>query len=349
LLSSLAPSKSLLLEDAKLAWGDLPFDLLRGRRVLVTGASGLLGSHFLAGLLEVQRELRGDLAIDAVVRSGLPDWFAEESAEGRIRVHQGDLGKASFLESLPETEVVIHAATYSQPALFTLDPVATIRLNTTVTLSLLDKLEPGGKFLFVSSSEVYSGLENPPYREEQIGLTNTAHPRACYIEGKRCGEAACFIYRRDGIRARVARLCLAYGPGTRPGDRRVLNAFIERALGEGKIQLLDDGSSRRAYCYISDAMFMLWRILLCGQQAVYNVGGTWRTTVFELAQLIGRILNVPVEAGAGSGGGLAGAPKEVAVDCSRFQEEFGRLQFVPAERGIERTIGWQKSLYAPRG
>jgi len=314
---------------------------------LLTGASGLLGSHFLAALLHVQRELKGEVAIDAVVQSRLPDWFAEECAEGRIRVHQGDLGKVSFVDSLPGADIVIHAATYSQPALFTRDPVATIRLNTTVTLSLLDKLRPGGKFLFVSSSEVYSGLENPPYREEQIGLTNTNHARACYIEGKRCGEAACFSYRRDGIQARAARLCLAYGPGTRPGDARVLNAFIERALREGKIQLLDDGCSRRAYCYISDAMFMLWRILLCGNHDVYNVGGTWQTSILELAQLIGRILKVPVHAGKDPAGGLAGAPKEVAVDCSRFHEEFGPLHFVPAERGVERTICWQKFLYAP--
>ena len=344
---SLELAKALLFEDGKYAWGDLPLDLVRGRKILVTGASGLLGSHFLAALLHLQQELAGDLEIDAVVRTSVPEWFAGESAEGRIRFHQADLEKPTAVDALPAADIVIHSATYSQPALFTQDPVATIRLNTTVTLSLLDKINPSGSFLFLSSSEIYSGLENPPYREEQIGLTNTTHARACYIEGKRCGEAACFSYHRDDVQAKAARLCLAYGPGTRLGDRRVLNTFIEQALREGRIQLLDEGAALRTYCYISDAMFMLWRILLCGKQPVYNVGGTWSTTILELAQSIGRSLNVPVYVPDGpTVAGVPGAPKEVSVNCARFQEEFGPLKFVPAERGLERTIFWQKSLCA---
>ncbi len=343
---SLGSAKSLLIEDAKIAWGDLSLDLIRGRRVLVTGASGLLGSHFLATFLHLQQQLDGDLKIEAVVRTAVPEWFAEEHADGRIHFHQSDLGRPAAVDALPAADIVIHAATYSQPALFTRDPVATITLNTTVTLSLLDRIKQGGRFLFLSSSEIYSGLENPPYREEQIGLTNTTHARACYIEGKRCGEAACFSYHRNGIQAKAARLCLAYGPGTRRGDTRVLNTFIEQALREGRIQLLDDGSSQRTYCYISDAMFMLWRILLRGEQPVYNVGGVWRTSILELAQSIGRVLNVPVRAPSGpAAAGIPGAPRDVSVDCTRFQEEFGPLRFVPGELGLARAILWQKSLY----
>ncbi len=344
--NSLGPVKSLLFEDAKSSWGDLSVDLIRGRKVLVTGASGMLGSHFLAALLHLQQQLAGDLEINAVVHTSVPEWFAEESSEGRLHFHQADLGKAAAVDALPAADIVIHAATYSQPALFTRDPGATITLNTTATLALLDKVRRGGRFLFLSSSEVYSGLEDPPYREEQIGLTNTTHARACYIEGKRCGEAACFSYHRDDIEAKAARLCLAYGPGTRRGDKRVLHSFVERALRDGRIQLLDDGSAQRTYCYISDAMFMLWRILLCGKQPVYNVGGVWHTSILKLAQLIGRELNVPVEVPSdGPVAGMAGAPKEVSVDCTRFQEEFGPLRFVPAETGLARTILWQRSLH----
>ena len=172
-MSSLKLAKSLLFEDAIHAWGDLSRDLLRGRRVLLTGASGLVGSHFLAGLLQLRDELAGDLAIETVVHSDLPIWFAEDCVDGKLRVHRGDLGQATFIDSLPEADIVIHAATYSQPSLFTKDPISTIRLNTTATLSLLDKVAPQGKFLFLSSSEIYSGLEAPPYREDQSGLTDT--------------------------------------------------------------------------------------------------------------------------------------------------------------------------------
>ena len=71
----------------------------------------------------------------------------------------------------------------------------------------------------------------------------------------------------------------------------MLHSFVERALRDGRIQLLDDGSAQRTYCYISDAMFMLWRILLCGKQPVYNVGGVWHhRSILKLAKLIGREL-----------------------------------------------------------
>ena len=202
LSNSLGPVKSLLFEDAKSWWEDLSVDLIRGRKVLVTGASGMLGSHFLAALLHLQQQLAGDLEINAVVHTSVPEWFAEESSEGRLHFHQADLGKAAAVDALPAADIVIHAATYSQPALFTRDPGATITLNTTATLALLDKVRRGGRFLFLSSSEVYSGLEDPPYREEQIGLTNTTHARACYIEGKRCGEAACLVIIVTTLRRR---------------------------------------------------------------------------------------------------------------------------------------------------
>lgn len=343
-MTSFAPHEMLLFEDARTAWGDLSPELLRGRSVLLTGASGLLGSHFLSALLQLRDRLEGELTIHAIARGELPPWFAGNAWRGGVRWLCGDLAQPAFVESLPAADIVIHAATYSQPALFTRDAIATLRLNTAVTLTLLDKVLPRGRFLFLSSSEVYSGLENPPYSEEQIGRTITTHPRACYIEGKRSGEAACVNYRRADVQARAARLCLAYGPGTRPGDTRVLNAFIERGLREGRIRLMDDGSARRAYCYISDAMHMLWRILLCGDAPIYNVGGVWRTSILELAERIGRELNVPVEVPAGASGGLAGAPSEVSLDCSRFQREFGAMRFVSPDEGIARCVAWHKAL-----
>ena len=208
--------------------------------------------------------------------------------------YKGDLSQIDFLSSLPPAEVIIHAATYGQPGMFAAFPDTTLKLNTLSTFCLLDKLRSGNKFLFLSSSEVYDGLESSPFHEEQIGITNTTHPRACYIEGKRCGEAICNAYRTKGIDAKAVRLCHAYGPGTRSDDRRAMSSFIGMALREKKITLLDAGLARRSYCYISDAGAMIWRILLGGREVIYNVGGEYRTTIAELAQKIGNILNVEV-------------------------------------------------------
>jgi nucleoside-diphosphate-sugar epimerase len=344
LTGALNAAIELLRLDAEHALKDLSFDMLRGSEVLVTGASGFVGSHLLSALLKMQEELDGDLSISAVIHRQPPPWLTLMCSEGKVTFYQGDLSQANFLDSLPAADVVIHAATYGQPGAFATIPDQTLKLNTLSTFSLIDKLRPGNRFLFLSSSEVYGGLTEVPFHEDQIGTTNTTHPRACYIEGKRCGEAICNAYRKKGIDAKVVRLCHAYGPGTRSDDRRAMASFIEQALGEKRIVLLDAGLARRSYCYISDASAMLWRILLRGREVIYNVGGDYRTTIAELAQRIGTIMNVKVVIPGGEGKSMPGAPNEVQVSTARFENEFGKLAFTEPEAGLRRTISWHEAI-----
>jgi nucleoside-diphosphate-sugar epimerase len=307
---------------------------LRGKTVLVTGASGLVGGYFLACLKRL-----GGVETFAVTRGALPAHLAP-FLDG-ARALSGDLTDSSFCAGLPAADVVIHAAGYGQPGRFLEDPVRTLKLNTSATFALLDKLRPKGKFLFVSSSEVYSGLSRPPFKESEIGTTDPSHPRACYIEGKRGGEAISAAYRARGVDAKSARLAHAYGPGTRKDDRRVVNALIQKAL-DGRIDLLDRGEARRTYIYVADAVEIMWNVLLKGREATYNVGGDSRVTIAELARKIGASLNVPVAFPA-EAKGLAGAPEDVSLDMSRVHAEFGARAYVPFDQGLARTIEWQKN------
>lgn len=341
---SLTTAIQLLSLDAQRSLQGVPLEMLRGCKVLVTGASGFVGSHLLTGLLQIQQELKGDLSICATVRQQVPPWLASMGSQGLVTFCRGDLAEADFISSLPAADVIIHAATYGQPKLFATTPDTTLKLNTLTTFALLDRLSPGGKFLFLSSSEVYGGLTDLPFEETQIGTTNTTHPRACYIEGKRCGEAICNAYRSKGIDAKAVRLCHAYGPGTRSGDQRALNSFIEMALREGGITLLDAGLARRSYCYISDAGAMFWRILLTGKDVVYNVGGDYRTTIAELAQQIGKIMNVPVSMPQDDANSLPGAPNEVRVSIAKFENEFGKLPPTNPEVGLQQTVAWHEAI-----
>ena len=192
---SLKTAIQLLEADAECALKGLSFETLRGSEVLVTGASGFIGSHLLAALLQMQRKLEGDLSIYATVHRRVSPWLASMCSDGAVTFYKGNLSQVDFLSALPPADVIIHAATYGQPGKFADFPDETLKLNTSSTLYLLDKLRPGDRFLFLSSSEVYDGLNDLPFHEEQIGTTNTTHPRACYIEGKRCGEAICNAYR----------------------------------------------------------------------------------------------------------------------------------------------------------
>jgi nucleoside-diphosphate-sugar epimerase len=240
--------------------------------------------------------------------------------------------------------MIIHAGGYGQPGKFMIDPMKTLKLNTTLTIKLFEKLKQNGKFLFISSSEVYSGLTKSPFSENQIGTTNTDHPRSCYIEAKRCGEAIVFSARNQGIDAKSVRLSLAYGPGTKKDDKRVINSFIGRALVEKKIDMMDDGSALRTYCYVTDAVEIMWKILLEGKENIYNVGGKSKTTIADLAKLIGKTLKVPVNIPK-SNKHLSGAPDDVSLNLDKIKKEFKKTDFVSLEDGMKKTIEWQKELY----
>ncbi len=325
--------------DSVNLWG------IKGKSILVTGASGLLGIYFLGCLRKLSALGHAPSDVIAVVHSDPTPPLNTFINFGGAKVMQGDLTDPSFLSNLGKFDFIIHAAGYGQPGRFMEDRVKTLKLNTLTTFSLFDCLNTDGRFLFLSSSEVYSGNPSPPYLESQIGQTNTTHSRSCYIEGKRGGEAICNAYRNLGVNAYSARLALAYGPGTKPADKRVINSFIERGLLQGKISLQDMGVARRTYSYISDAVEILWNILLNGAEPVYNVGGLSRTTIAELANKIGNYLNVPVEFPA-SGDVLSGAPEDVFLDMSLVAKEFKKTSYIDFNEGLVRTIEWQKALYS---
>lgn len=316
---------------------------LAGRSVLITGSSGLLGVYFLACLQHLHTIGLGPKKVTAVMQSKPSAYLSHFLNYPACSVMFGDLADIDFCRSLPKADYVLHAAGYGQPGRFMENPVKTLRLNTLATHMLFDCLQPGGSFLFLSTAEVYSGLSGHPHREAEIGTTNTTHVRSCYIEAKRCGEAICNAYRQQGVKANSARLALAYGPGTRPGDRRVLNAFIERGMN-GAIALMDMGLAKRTYCYVADAIEIMWHILLHGQEPIYNVGGVSRTTISGLAESIGSLMNVPVIFPESSQD-LTGAPDDVQLDLSLVKSEFGKSKFVSLEEGLKRTITWQKALY----
>lgn len=286
------------------------------KTIMITGASGLVGSNL------VKKAEESGMRVIPITREAY-----------------GDLTEMQSIEALPMADYIINSAGYGQPNKYMSNPIKTIQLNAMLTMKLFDHLYEGGKFLFISTSEVYSGLPNQVCSEEHIGTTNTYHPRACYIEGKRCGEAITLINK-----GKVVRLCLTYGPGTKKNDDRVMNQFIHKALFNKEIRLLDDGSAIRTYCYITDAIEMIWQAFMNGKESIYNVGSKSKTTILDMAKKVGLLMNVSVILPPDPKR-LAGSPSDVCVDISRYESEFGKKEFVTIEEGLKRTIEYQKELY----
>jgi UDP-glucuronate decarboxylase len=248
------------------------------------------------------------------------------------------------LNALPNFDVIFHAAGYGQPGKFSQDPFSTYNLNTHTTYELLKHIKLNGKFLFFSTSEIYSGLTVGPFKEHMVGTTSPNHSRGSYIEGKRGGEMLVSAAKSElGIDGKSFRLALAYGPGVKADDTRALNQFIKQAIMEKSITLLDQGEAWRTYCYVRDAVELSLIALVYGSEDLYNLGGVSRIQIRDLAFMIGEMTGKSVEFPSSQDGfSHSTAPQEVWLDLTRILSLTSQYHFVPLDLGLMQTIEWSK-------
>jgi len=277
---------------------ELPFEQLRNARILVTGATGMIGACLTDALISVSRRFSLNLHIIAVCRN---EARARERFAGAGEVHTFACDLTQPAESLPAADYIIHAASNAHPLAFSSDPVGTILGNILGTRTLLEHLRTSGgkRFLFVSTGEIYG--ENPDvtdgFAEDSFGKIDSMNPRACYPESKRAAETLCAGYiRQYGADAVVARLCYIYGPTITPDNSRADAQFLRKVMGGEDIVLKSTGTQLRSYCYVADAVSALLTILLkgrCGE--AYNVASRSSThTIREYAEALARIGGVQV-------------------------------------------------------
>jgi UDP-glucuronate decarboxylase len=329
---------NFLEKDINKVIENIDFSSLQNKKVLITGASGLVGFYLTQCVKRLQNELNIEvyLSYKNDIPSYLKEYYDFPYTEIKEDITSVKLEPKFF-------DVIIHSSGYAQPMKFLSDSLTTIKINTHATINLLDSLKTDGKFLFVSTSELYSGNDNLNIDESQIGTTTPSHNRACYIESKRCGETICHSYRASGYDVKIARLSLAYGPFTKLGDLRVLNSIIDKGLNNNTIELMDDGSALRTYCYITDVIEMFWNVLLHGKDVTYNVSGFSNISIKGLAENVGQILDKKVIAPI-SLDGLAGSPKVVNISSEKYINEFQKHSFVDMKHGLENVIEWMRYI-----
>ena len=253
------------------------------KRVLVTGGAGFLGSHLCDRLIDTGQEV---ICLD--------NFFTgrRSNIEHLLGHHRFELVRHDITEPLTmEVDEIYHLACPASPIHYQRNPVRTIRTAVQGTLNCLDLArEARARILIASTSECYGDPTEHPQKETYWGNVNPIGPRACYDEGKRCAESLAVSYATQyGVEVRIARIFNTYGPRVHENDGRVVSNFIVQALGNQPITVYGEGRQTRSFCYVSDLIEGLVRLMASEQGSdPVNLGNPRETTVVELAELIRR-------------------------------------------------------------
>jgi nucleoside-diphosphate-sugar epimerase len=312
----------------------------KNKDILIVGCSGIVGQYFMGFFLNLLKNNNSPKSITLISKNKLPLYLNFLKKIKKIKILKLDIDK-NDLKKLKKYDCIIFSAGYAQPSKFLNSPIETINLNTTVLNKFIFKLKNKGKFLYMSSSEIYNKNFKKNLTEADSGNTNTNDHRACYIEAKRCGETILNIYRNNyNIDAKSIRLCLAYGPGSKIGDTRALFQFIERSINSNYLKINDTGSSKRKYIYILDALIMMLNILVFGKNTIYNVAGKKTITIKQLAKKIADIFKIKLITKKNNA--LLDSPENISLSVKRYESEFGKINYTKISAGLIKTIKWYK-------
>jgi len=258
-----------------------------------------------------------------------------------------ELLEGDVSEKLPvngRLDYVLHMASPASPFDYLKYPVETMMAGSAGTKNLLDAaLEQGAQFLLASTSECYGDPEEHPQKETYWGRVNPVGPRSVYDEAKRFAEALTMAYhRRHGLRTHIVRIFNTYGPRMKLDDGRVVPSFIDQALRGRPLTVFGDGRQTRSFCYVSDLVDGLRRLMQVEEPLPVNLGNPDEITILEFAERIRRLTGatVPLEFRPLP----EDDPKQRRPDISKARRLLGWEPRVPLEEGLRRTIEYFQKL-----
>ena len=251
-------------------------------RILVTGGAGFIGSHLCDRLLADGHRV---LAMDNLI-TGSTDNISHLAGNGNFSFIHHDVTNYIFVQG--ELDFIFHLASPASPADYLAYPIQTLKvgsLGTHKTLGLALAKKAG--YILASTSEVYGDPLLHPQPEDYWGNVNPVGPRGVYDEAKRFAEAITFAYRRfHDLDTRIARIFNTYGPRMRGEDGRVVPAFITQALSNRDLTIFGDGSQTRSFCYVSDTVEGLVRLMESNFPGPVNIGNPDEMTIREFASFV---------------------------------------------------------------
>lgn len=300
---SIISAQEIVRQDLEYICNNLEgeFNCIAGKNLLIIGGAGFLGYYFVQSVLHWNRKVDPSKIIQLTVYDnysrGVPKWLIELEGDSNLALVKHDI-RNPLPDDIGDFQYIIHAASIASPTYYRKDPIGTMDANVNGLRMLLEyfkqQKEQGKEvegFLFFSSSEIYGDPtpENIPTPEDYRGSVSCTGPRACYDEAKRYGETLCVNFAQQyNLPIKVARPFNNYGPGLKITDRRVLPDFARDVLAGKDIIMLSDGSPRRTFCYVADAIVGYYKILVKGYPGeAYNIGvESPEISVAELAEKV---------------------------------------------------------------
>ena len=303
-------------------------------RVIVSGAAGFIGSHICDRLL-----LEGHTVV------GL-DNFLTGSIENLAHLHSVSAFQFIRLDvNAPlngaigdgPVDAVLHMASAASPKDYLAHPIETLDAGSLGTRNMLELAKAhDARFLITSTSECYGDPLVHPQVETYWGNVNPVGPRSCYDESKRFAEALTMAYHRThGVRTNIARIFNTYGPRMQLNDGRVVPAFLDQALRGEPLTVFGDGSQTRSFCYVSDLVDGLCRLMLSDERYPVNLGNPREMTILEFAEAIIRL--------TGSASAIVHRPlpeddpRQREPDIAKARRLLGWEPVVPLEDGLRHT------------
>lgn len=250
-------------------------------KVLITGGAGFIGSHLCDLLLAKGHEV---ICVDNLI-TGNKNNIAHIENDNFVFIEH-DVTKPLYLEE--NLDYIFHLASPASPIDYMQLPIQTLKVGAFGTHNMLGlAMEKNARFLLASTSEVYGDPLVSPQSEEYWGNVNPIGPRGVYDEAKRFAEAITMAYHRyHGTQTRIVRIFNTYGPRMRLNDGRVVPNFIGQALNGEDITVYGDGSQTRSFCYVSDEIEGLYRLMMSDHSDPVNIGNPEEHTILEFAKII---------------------------------------------------------------
>lgn len=314
-----------------------------GRRVLVTGGAGFVGSHLCERILDTGASV---VALDNFATS-TPDNIAGLVDRPGFAIMQHDVTES--FSGLGRFDTVFHLASAASPPDYLRLPIETLRAGSLGTANALDLAErTGARFVLASTSEVYGDPGVHPQSEGYWGHVNPVGPRSVYDEAKRYAEALTMAYRRErGVDTAIARIFNTYGPRMRADDGRMVPTFIAQALTGAPLTVAGTGEQTRSLCYVEDTVRGLLALARTDHPGPVNIGNPCELSVRSLAE--------EIRAAAGSRStleyvdGAIDDPQRRCPDITLARHVLGWQPTVDRTEGLRRTIDWFAGRPTPAG